>query len=190
LPVLLGCAIGAIGYAAWGLQLPNLSLRDQWPLIVLAGAGIGLLLGPSSTDAVNRAIDASYGEVTGITQTIRNYGSSLGLAVLGAVLISQLTTRVTDSLVGLGVPADRAGAVATALSQQGRGGGSPDLSAIPPQNRGKVFPAIQLDYAQASRVVFLGMAAALVISFFVALFHPGGKVVREATATQGATVEG
>jgi len=186
--VLLGCLLGAVGYALWGWQLPGLSLGSQWPFIVLAGAGIGLLLGPSSTDAVNRAIDASYGEVTGITQTIRNYGSSLGLAVLGAVLISQLTTRVTDSLVGLGVPADRAGSVANALSQQGRGGGSPDLSAVPPQNRGKVFPAIQLDYAQASRVVFLGMAAALVIALVAALFHPGGMVVREAAGTEKAAV--
>jgi len=174
----------------WGWQLPGLSLGSQWPFIVLAGAGIGLLLGPASTDAVNRAIDASYGEVTGITQTIRNYGSSLGLAVLGAVLISQMATRVTDSLVGLGVPADRAGALATTLSQQGRSGAVPDLSAVPPANRGKVFPAIQLDYAQTSKVVFLGMAAALVVALVAALFHPGGKVVREATATQGATVEG
>ena len=190
LPVLLGCVIGAAGYGLWGWQLPGLSLGSQWPFIVLAGAGVGLLLGPASTDAVNRAIDASYGEVTGITQTIRNYGSSLGLAVLGAVLISQMATRVTDSLVGLGVPADRAGALATTLSQQGRSGAVPDLSAVPPANRGKVFPAIQLDYAQTSKVVFLGMAAALVIALVAALFHPGGKVVREATTTQGATVEG
>jgi len=190
LPVLLGCVIGAAGYGLWGLQLPGLSLGSQWPFIVLAWAGIGLLLGPASTDAVNRAIDASYGEVTGITQTIRNYGSSLGLAVLGAVLISQMATRVTDSLVGLGVPADRAGALATTLSQQGRSGAVPDLSAVPPANRGKVFPAIQLDYAQTSKVVFLGMAAALVIALVAALFHQGGKVVREATTTQGATVEG
>src|SRR5262249_42277208 len=46
LPVVLGCAIGAAGYALWGLQLPNLNLGSQWPFIVLAGAGIGLLLGP------------------------------------------------------------------------------------------------------------------------------------------------
>ena len=64
----------------------------------------------------------------------------------------------------------------------------PTCRAIPPPNRGQVFPAIQLDYAQASRVVFLGMAAALVVAFVVALFHPGGKVVREATATEGVTV--
>ena len=82
-----------------------LSLGAQWPYIVMAGAGIGLLLGPASTDAVNRAIDASYGEVTGITQTVRNYASTLGIAVLGTVLTTVLTSRLTGSLVAPGVPA-------------------------------------------------------------------------------------
>src|SRR5262249_55875750 len=117
LPVLLGGLIGAVGEGVWGWRLPRVGLGHQGAVLVLAGPGVGLLLGPSRTDAVNRAIDASYGEVTGITQTIRNYGSSLGLAVLGAVLLSQMTTRVTDTLVGLGVPADRAGGVAKALSE-------------------------------------------------------------------------
>jgi hypothetical protein len=57
---------------------------------VLAGAGMSLVLGPVNTDAVNHASQVSYGEVVGITQTVRNYAGSLGLAVLGTVLISRL----------------------------------------------------------------------------------------------------
>jgi hypothetical protein len=57
--------------------------------IMIAGAGLGLMLGVASTDAVNRAPRTSYSEVTGITQTARNFGASLGLAVLGAILISR-----------------------------------------------------------------------------------------------------
>ena len=47
------------------------------------------MLGTASTDAVNRAPSTSYSEVTGITQTARNFGASLGLAVLGAILIGR-----------------------------------------------------------------------------------------------------
>ena len=47
------------------------------------GAGMGLMLGPPNTDAIEPRAPASYGEVSGITQTVRNYGASLGLAVLG-----------------------------------------------------------------------------------------------------------
>jgi len=178
LPVLLGCVVGAAGYALWGWKLTTLSEGSQWPYIVLAGAGIGFLLGPASTDAVNRAINASYGEVTGITQTLRNYGSSLGLAVLGAILINENSTRITASLTGFGLPPERAQAVADSLAQQGEGGTNP-LAAVPPALRQPVFEAIQRDFAEACQVVFYGMAVALVISFVVALFHPGGKVTQE-----------
>src|SRR5208282_6013490 len=92
--------------------------------IILAGAGMGFMLGPSSTDAVNRASRLSYGEATGITQTVRNYAASLGLAVLGTILVSQFRSRVTTSLVGLGLSRARAAAEASAISQSQGGSGS------------------------------------------------------------------
>ena len=146
--------------------------------IVVAGAGIGLMLGPASTDAVNRAIGASYGEVTGISQTVRNYGSSLGLAVLGTILLNVNVSKVTNTLVKFGVPGDQARAAANQMSQQtqgsaGSGGG--------PGSNPQVLHAIQVDFAQSSRVVFNGMAIAFGIAFVFALFHPGGKVTREKT---------
>jgi hypothetical protein len=62
---------------------------ERWsPALIIAGAGLGLILGPASTDAVNRAPSTSYSEVTGITQTGRNFGASLGLAMLGTILIA------------------------------------------------------------------------------------------------------
>ena len=65
-PKLIGSVLACVGFALWASKLDDLSLNSHWPYIVMAGAGIGFLLGPSSTDAVNRAINASYGEVTGI----------------------------------------------------------------------------------------------------------------------------
>ena len=40
---------------AVGLELTDLDFNDQWSYIVIAGAGIGLMLGPANTDAINRA---------------------------------------------------------------------------------------------------------------------------------------
>jgi MFS family permease len=76
--VVVGCAMAAIGFALWAGQLPDLDLSSQWPWIVLGGAGVGLVLGPANTDAINRAPRTSYGEATGITQTVRNFGSASG----------------------------------------------------------------------------------------------------------------
>jgi EmrB/QacA subfamily drug resistance transporter len=85
--VVIGCLVSAIGFYLWGARLTGLSFGDQWHAIVIAGAGLGLVLGPVSTDALNRAPGAGYGEVTGITQTVRNLGASLGLAIMGSLFV-------------------------------------------------------------------------------------------------------
>jgi len=59
----------------------------QFGYIVMAGAGMGFMLGQASSEAENRAYRYSYGEATGITQTVRSYGASLGFAILGALLL-------------------------------------------------------------------------------------------------------
>jgi EmrB/QacA subfamily drug resistance transporter len=166
LPVILGSAVATAGFALWGARTTDLSLGAQWPYIVIAGAGIGLLLGPASTDAVNRAIGASYGEVTGITQTVRNYASALGIAVLGTVLSTVFSHRLETSLTRLGVPPAEAARVAGQASQQGSGGGS-----IPPAVHG----AVVHDFAVATQWVLYGMAIALAVAFVVSLAHPGGR---------------
>jgi EmrB/QacA subfamily drug resistance transporter len=87
--IVLGCVLSAAGFALWGHALTGLSLGSQWPFLVLAGAGMGFVIGPASTDALGRAGDAGFGAVTGITQTVRNLSASVGLAVLGSVFIAQ-----------------------------------------------------------------------------------------------------
>ena len=59
---------------------------------------MGMMLGPANTDAVNRAGNLSYGEATGMTQTIRNHGASLGLAALGTTLLFSYRSHLTASL--------------------------------------------------------------------------------------------
>jgi hypothetical protein len=66
---------------------------------MIAGAGPGLMLTPASTDAVNRAARTRYSEVTGITQTARNIGASVDLAVLGTILVSRNSANIAGALV-------------------------------------------------------------------------------------------
>src|SRR5580700_4549518 len=104
-PVVLGCVLAALGFALWAGKATDLHPGAQVIYIVMAGAGMGLMLGQANTDAVNRASRYSYGEATGITQTVRNYGASVGFAILGTVLISDFRSSITASLVAQGVPA-------------------------------------------------------------------------------------
>ncbi len=114
-PVVLGCAISAVGFGLWAGKVTDLHLSAQIWYIMIAGFGLGMMLGPSSTDAVNRAGRLSYGEATGITQTVRNYAASLGLAVLGTIQVSVYRSHLSTSLVAQGAPkavADKKAAVA------------------------------------------------------------------------------
>jgi EmrB/QacA subfamily drug resistance transporter len=124
LPVVAGCALAAVGFTLWAGKVTTLQVGGQVPYIVLAGAGLGLMLGQANTDAVNRASRLSYGEATGITQTVRNFGASLGFAILGTVLLTAFRSRLATALVARGLPAPAATAEAAKLAQLQSSNGS------------------------------------------------------------------
>jgi EmrB/QacA subfamily drug resistance transporter len=175
--VVPGCILAAVGFYLWAGDLLNFDLGDQWIYIVMAGAGSGLVLSPASTDALNRVPRSMYGEATGILQTLRNFGASLGLAVLGTVLILQNEANVEDSLGKLGVSPGRADAIADSLSQSGGGGAGGGFADHAGGAAKAAFAAVQKDFAQSTQVVFYAMAGVMAVAFVVALVGmPGGKV--------------
>ena len=159
-PVVVGCALAAVGFALWASRMPDLTLGKQIWTIILTGAGVGLMLTPSNTDAINRASRLSYGEATGITQTVRNFAASLGFAILGTILVNELRTRATSSLIALGVPPAKAAVLAAKIGQAANSPGS---------SSGSVPHYIRLDFAYATQSVFYVMsgimAAAAIVAF-------------------------
>jgi EmrB/QacA subfamily drug resistance transporter len=174
-PVVLGLAIGAVGFWLWGSSMTHLSVSEQWYYIVLAGIGVGLVLSPANTDALNRVARSRYGEATGITQTVRNFGSSLGLAILGSLLITWNRSNLENALGSKGVPKDKADAVAECVAQ-GEAACKSIGNALG-SKAGEVFSAVPMSFAEATKDVFHGMAIALAVGFVIALkFMPGDKV--------------
>jgi EmrB/QacA subfamily drug resistance transporter len=170
-PVVLGGALGAVGFFLLAGKLTDLSLGAQSLYIALAGGGLGLMLGPASTDAVNRAPSTSYSEVTGITQTARNFGASLGLAVLGAILISRNDTNVTAALTRHGVPSGVAHRVAASFGSSGAGSGSAS------RHPSALVHDVQVAFAHSTQTVFYIMAAVMVATFIVAVrWLPRGRL--------------
>ena len=158
-PVVLGCALAAVGFALWAGKATDLHPGAQVIYIVMAGAGMGLMLGQANTDAINRASRYSYGEATGITQTVRNYGASLGFAILGTILITDFRSRITSSLTAKGLPGPAASAQAAKIAQLQ--GGSGNVATIP--------QFIRADFAGAIREVLFGMCLIMAVAALVAL---------------------
>jgi EmrB/QacA subfamily drug resistance transporter len=176
-PVVIGCAVAAVGFYLWGRSLTHLSVSEQWYYIVIAGAGVGLVLSPANTDALNRVSRDRYGEATGITQTVRNFGSSLGLAVLGSILILQNRSHLEATADKHGIPKEVGSEIADQISQGTGADETPEHLPAPVQ---KVVDAIPHDFALASRTVFYGMAGVMALAFLIALVRmPAGKVDAE-----------
>ena len=174
-PVVFGSVLAAVGFYLWAGKVSGLNFNAQQWYVILAGAGMGMMLGPANTDAVNRASTLTYGEATGVTQTVRNYFASLGLAILGTILVTRMRSLLTQSLVAMGTPPAQATAEAARQSQSQT-----------PSGAGAIPHFVRLDFAHATRTVLLVMAGVMAAAAVVALLglRPG---VQEEAVEAGAT---
>ena len=137
------------------------------------------MLGTSSTYAVNRAPSGSFGEVTGVTQTVRYFAASLGLAVLGSVLINQTRANARASLAKLHVPKPVAAKIVASINTGAD-------TASHHHATSAIFTAIQSDFAQATRIVYLAMAGIMAVSFVTALRRMQRGIPSEVSETSEA----
>jgi MFS family permease len=99
------------------------------PGLLLIGLGVGIMLTASVNVVQSSFPDKDQGEISGLSRSVSNLGSSLGTAIVGSVLVSSLVegnshyalalaTMAVISLLGLGaallLPADPAGSTVPA----------------------------------------------------------------------------
>ena len=186
--LILGGLIGAAGFGWLAISVttipadPGAVVNPQtWP-IMLAGAGVGFMISAASTDAVNRAIGASYGEVTAISQTMRNFGSALGLAVFSTLVSNALIANLTKSFAPLGATADDVRNTVLQFSGAHSGAQPAGLSQYPRAVQEQFLQLVQHDYAHAVAWAFGGAALAMLVVTLLGLCYPKGVV----SATFGA----
>ena len=172
--VLIGGAVAAIGFfllwrRAGGLASGLPAAGDLTWQLGCAGAGIGFMFSPAATDMVNRAAESAYGETTSISQSMKNLGGALGMAVFASVSVSRFADAVYRGLGGFGITRERASELAAKITsghaQSGRapGGGSVKRA---------VIDAVRKAYAEAAGSVFLAMAIACALLIVIALLYP------------------
>ncbi|MFD4911228.1 MFS transporter [Kitasatospora purpeofusca] len=70
------------------------AVDDIWaftPGLLLIGLGLGLMLTPSVNVVQSAFPDRRQGEISGLSRSVSNLGSSLGTAIAGTILVAQLT---------------------------------------------------------------------------------------------------
>ncbi len=163
--VVAGCVMAAIGLTLWAGSVTHLSLGSQWFYILIAGCGMGMMVGPSNTDAINQVGRLSYGEATGVTQTTRNFGASFGLAALGTLLVTVERNHLTNRLRNLGLRPAAARSAAQKLSTT-RQSGPP--AGVPASAAAHAYHAAQLSVANGMQAVLYAMGGVMAVAAIVA----------------------
>jgi EmrB/QacA subfamily drug resistance transporter len=180
--LILGGLIGAAGFGWLAISVGSIPAHPgslSSPLtapIMLAGAGIGFMISAASTDAVNRSIGASYGEVTAISQTMRNFGSALGLAIFSTLVGNALLRNLTTAFAPYGASAEDVRNVLGQLTGAQSADHSGALATYPAAVQQQFLHLVAQSYANSTAWAFAGAAVAMLVVVALGLCYPKGVV--------------
>ena len=109
IPVSVGALLLGLSLIWAALVLDQLEYAWLVPGYVLMGIGLALMITPTTTDALNAADPALRGQASGVVQTMRQVGGTVGIAVLGTIIANVQHNQVTDWIAA--DPAQRSGDV-------------------------------------------------------------------------------
>jgi EmrB/QacA subfamily drug resistance transporter len=175
--MLLGVAMVA---AAAGLaSMAHLTATSTWPVLlpglILAGAGLGVTSTALASAALAAVEPARAGMAAGLVNTLRQLGTATGVAVLGAIYASRVTTATQHALSDLPVPPGAVHRLADAVAS---GAGTRVATAVPPAARAAISHAARAGTASGLNNVLLaaaGFAALGAIAGFAFGPDPAGQ---------------
>jgi EmrB/QacA subfamily drug resistance transporter len=183
--VLLGVAMIA---AAAGLAvMAHLTATSTWlvllPGFILAGIGLGVTSTGLASAALAAVEPAHAGMAAGMVNTLRQVGTATGVAVLGALYASRVTTATLHALAGLPAPPGAAQRLASAVAS---GAGARVAAAVPPAARAAVTHAARAGTAGGLNDVLLAAAVFAALGAVAGFaFGPDPARQRPATAAPG-----
>ncbi|MFI7426036.1 DHA2 family efflux MFS transporter permease subunit [Micromonospora sp. NPDC049836] len=178
-----GSAVLVVGMLLFRQLQVATSLWVAFGFMVVIGVGLGLCM-QSLILAVQNAVDPrDLGAGTSSATFFRSLGGSFGVAILGAVLSSQLTRHLGERLPAAiaQLPPDQRAAVAA--------NGGTDISINDPATvlalPGPVRAAIQGAFVDSLHPVFLTTGLIAILAVLVTLLMPNAQL--RGTGPQGAT---
>ena len=113
-PMVIGCLLGAAGTLATAQVMgPHVTFAALAPVLALAGIGFGMAVVPVTSSVLNVVPAERSGMAASATNTSREMGAVLGVAVLGALVTTTLTTKLVEVMKTLHIPSSYQGLVIT-----------------------------------------------------------------------------
>lgn len=166
-----GCAVGAAGLFWTAAVLDMDSYPWMVPGYVMIGVGLGLVMGPSNTDAMNAAAAEFRAQAQGVIQTMRQVGATIGLAIMGVAVTQVQDNRLESSLGAIGLPESAISQVENVLSKGAGGEQQQALAQVPPAERAAIVDDVRRSVTDGiSAALYIGgaaLAVAAVVAFLV-----------------------
>jgi EmrB/QacA subfamily drug resistance transporter len=105
-----GLAIAGIGLASFaGLPASGISYWGDvaWRMVIMA-LGMGLTMAPATESIMGSVPRAKAGVGSAVNDTTRQVGGALGVAIIGSVMASAFTPRITEVLRSVGITGSNA----------------------------------------------------------------------------------
>lgn len=166
---------------------------DLIPGLALFGAGMGLVMSQINNLTLSAVPIHQAGEASGINNTIRQVGATLGSAIIGTVLIGTLGSHLVDGVnASIVIPEAMKPQIASAVQSQSSnvefGGGAQLNDRLPPVLQTEIIRIGHEATVEANRSSLLYGALFAVLGFFVSLFLPSVKKTKTATAPLASVV--
>lgn len=146
-PMTVGCLLAAGGiYWTDTLLAPDVAYAPLAASLLLAGVGFGIALVPVTSAALTAVPGRRSGMAASISNTSRQLGAVVAIAVLGGIVNSALNGGLQKRLTDLGIP----GPLRDYVGKLVREGGVPDTSSVnnyPPAIRPLVQRILDTAYA-------------------------------------------
>ena len=81
-----------VGFLLGFSQLSSNLFAVLLPALLLIGVGVGVMLTPSVNVVQSAFPEEQQGEISGLSRSVSNLGSSLGTAIAGTILVSDLAS--------------------------------------------------------------------------------------------------
>lgn len=155
IPVRILLGLGLVLTGAGMLLMRGLTAGSDWTALVVgfvvAGAGVGLVNPALASTAIGVVAPDRSGMASGINSTFRQVGTATGIAVLGAIFESAISSRLAPKLAGT-----PAAAHARQIAHAVAAGGTPSvLHRVPAAARHQASLAIHSAFAGAMNEILL-----------------------------------
>lgn len=157
--------------------------NDLIPGLALFGMGMGFVMSQINNITLSSVPHEQAGEASGINNTLRQVGATLGSAIMGAILIGSLGSNMSNGVTSSSViPDPFKPQIAQAISSQASnvefGGGAHLDADLPPGISDEIVRISHQSTTDASKETLVFGAAFALLGFFVALaLLPGKKAI-------------